>query len=127
MRASDVLPDPADPGNIHDIVSPQRARIDTLIESALETGDGELAHELIVLLDMADAPFNDREDEPDHEAEEDVCDCDDAKGEADLGWLNPWGEIPHTYRDPDQSAPTDRMYLDADGDMAGGCAGEVSA
>jgi hypothetical protein len=123
QRANCLLPDPARPGNLHDVLFPQRARIERLIERALETENRDLAHELIVLLDMADAPFEDREEEPDHEAEHDGCPCDDVAGEPELGWLNPWGEVPLSYREPARSAAG--YAIDADGDMAGGCVEEV--
>ena len=61
MRASHVLPDPALPGNLHDVLSPQRSRIEALIERLIEAGADATATVLIELLDRADAPSEDRE------------------------------------------------------------------
>ena len=142
MRASHVLPDPAAPGNIHDVLSPQRGHIEALIELLIEAGADATATVLVEVLDQADAPFEDLE--PSLGAPEsnlavanarygnmdqaaswctptdDLEVPDDA--EPDMGWLNPEGDLPHSYREPSR---TDGAYVDADGDLSGGCAGEV--
>ena len=105
MRANHVIPDPDAPGNL-------KQRVEALAEAAAEAGEDWLSSALIDALDRADAPFDDVETPDDIEP--------------DLGWLNPEGELPHTYREPRRRARTDEAYVDADGDLSGGCAGEAS-
>ena len=145
MRATSFLPDPAAPGNIDDIISPQRGHIEALIELLIEAGADAMAVVLIEVLDQADAPFEDLEPSLGAPKESMAaidrrhCNVDQTESwrtptddlecaddfEPDLGWHNPEGEIPHSYHRPSRTPRADVERMDADGDLSGGCFGEA--